>query len=535
MATEVKYDENARAEMKAGVDKLADAVRVTLGPKGRNVAFDQKYDVPLVTNDGVTIAKQIDLEDPYENAGAQIVKQAALKTNESVGDGTTASVVLAQAMIGEGLKNVMAGANPVHIKNGLDRAAAAAAAELTKLAEPVKDRNFLKYIATISGNNDPFIGEMVADAFDKVGFGGVVTVEDSQLLDTTMKYSRGIKFDKGYLSDYFINNQTNRKVELNNPYILIPEEKVSNFNDLMKILEAVHNEGASLLIVCKELDPNVVAGLAQNALKGILKVAAVEAPGYGDTRKRNMECIGVMTGATPLNPDLGTKLADCGLEICGHAERVVIDKESTVIQEPARADSEEADVMRKRVREALAKEDKDYEIEKLQVSLSLLSGGIAVITCGGVSELEMFERKYRMEDAVSAAYAAIDEGVVPGGGKALLLTLPVLDELVNSLDGDEKTGAKILRDAMEAPIRQIAANAGVDASVVANELKKSKDVNFGYDAMKDEYCDMFERGILDPVKVVKNSLLNAASVATMFLTTNAGVIDPKSTDPDRKD
>ncbi len=528
MTTQLLYNEEARTAIGAGIDKLADAVKVTMGPKGRNVAFTQTYDVPLVTNDGVTIAKQIELEDVFENMGANIVKTAAMKTNEQAGDGTTASIVLSQAIIKEGMKNIAAGANPVILKRGLDNAVKIVSDKLTELSIPLSDRKLIESIATISGNNDKFIGNMIADAFDKIGLEGVVTVEDSQLMDTTMKYSQGIHTETGYLSPYFINNKNNRTCELTNPRILMVEGKVSNFKELINILEKTLEAGASLLIICQDMDDAVTAALANNVMQGALKAAAIKCPGYGDTRKRNMEVLALMLDAEVVTPEKGMKLETCGLEVCGSAKRVVIDKETTLIQEPPCSNKEEIEIYKKKIKDKLAAETADYEIEKLQISLSLLSGGIAVITVGGVSELEMFERKYRMEDAVNAVYAARDEGVVAGGGKALLDTAAAVDEYIKTVQGDERTGAKILRDALEAPARQIAKNAGMDDSVVIDKLISTSEKNFGFDALNLEYGDMLKKGILDPVKVIRNALTNAVSIAGMFLTANATVADPKS-------
>ncbi len=528
MTTQLLYDEAARTAVGNGIDKLSDAVKVTMGPKGRNVAFTQTYDVPLVTNDGVTIAKQIELEDVYENMGSNIVKSAAMKTNEQSGDGTTASIVLSQAIIKEGMKNIAAGANPIMLKRGLDNALEIVVNKLKKMSIPLNDRKLVQSVATISGNNDAFIGEMIADAFDKIGLDGVVTVEDSQLMDTTMKYSKGIHTETGYLSPYFINNENNRTCELSEPYILMVEGKIGNFKDIVHVLEQTLESGASLLIICQDMDDAVTAALANNVVKASLKASAIKCPGYGDTRKRNMEIIALMTDATVVTEETGMKLESCGLEVCGRAKRVVIDKESTLIQEPPCSNIEEIEKYKNKLKEKIAKETADYELEKLNISLALLSGGIAVITVGGVSELEMFERKYRMEDAVCAVYAARDEGVVAGGGKALLSTISDVQAYIDTVDSDERTGALILKKALEEPVRQIAINAGVDDSVVIDKLINSDDKNFGFDAKNLEYCDMFEKGILDPVKVIRCSLENAVSIAGMFLTANAAVADPKS-------
>ncbi|NLZ93702.1 MAG: chaperonin GroEL [Firmicutes bacterium] len=523
MSVKLLYGEHARHAVSTGIDKLADVVKSTLGPKGRNVAFDQQYDVPLVSNDGATIAKQINFEDPFENTGAELIKQVALKTNEAAGDGTTTAIVLAQNIINEGLKNLAAGANPVILKRGIEKATAVAVDMLKKYATPVDDKATIKHIATIAGNNDEFIGEILTEAFENVGLDGVVTVEDSQQMDTILKYSKGINFENGYLSQYFITDEKSRKAELDNPYVLLVENTVKNFMDLRNILEQVARRGASLLIIAQDVEGEALSGLTMNVLRGGIKVAAVKAPGYGDTRKRNMKALGLMLNAVVVSEDLGMKLEDCGLEICGRAGRVVISKDETIIQNPSGADSEEVKKMVRQVRKQLAETKEDYEIERLKVTLSILTGGIAVIRVGGVSELEMFERKYRMEDAVNAVYAAAEEGVLPGGAKSFLLAVPAVDELIEKLDGEERTGAMIIRKALEAPVKQIAENAGANGSIVVNKLLSNNDVNYGFNALTMKYEDVFKAGVIDPVKVVKNALINASSVATTFLTTEAAL------------
>ncbi len=527
MSENILYDEQARNALLAGIDKLADAVRVTLGPKGRNVAFDQKYDVPLVTNDGVTIAKQIELEDPFENMGANIIKTAAVKTNETVGDGTTASVVLTRAIAKEGVKNVVAGANPVIINKGINKALEVVLKEIDKISRPVKDKNDVKQIAKISGNNDEFIGDMISDAFDKVGLNGAVTIEDSQQMETVLTYANGVNLGNGYLSEHFINNENNKSAELDKPYILLYEDRIKNFKDIIKILEETAQNGASLLIIAQDVEESALKTLALNVSRGVLKAAAIKCPGYGDTRKRNMKALALVLNGTVVTNEAGLKLEECGLEICGRADRVVIEKENTIIQNPAGANSEETQIMIKQVRDLLKVTKEDYEIEKLQNTLAILQGGLALITVGGVSELEMFERKYRMEDAINAVYASAEQGIVPGGGKALILAIPEVDKLVDSLEGDEKTGAKIVRDALEAPLRQIAENAGMDAGVVADKVINNNDVNFGFNALTGEYEDLVKAGVIDPAKVIKSSLTSAVSSATMLLTTEASVHQPK--------
>ncbi|NLZ38205.1 MAG: chaperonin GroEL [Firmicutes bacterium] len=523
MAVKLLHGEQARNAIMTGMNKVADAVKSTLGPKGRNVAFDQKYDVPLVSNDGATIAKQITLKEPFESTGAELIKQVALKSNETAGDGTTTAVVLAQVMISEGLKNLVAGANPVLMKRGMEKATNAAVEMLKKYATPVDDQETIKHIATIAGNNDEFIGELLAEAFEKVGLDGVVTVDDSQQLETVLNYSQGIHFENGYLSQYFITDEKSRKVELDNPYVLLVEDTVKNFKDIRNILEQVARRGASLLIIAQDVEGEALNGLTANVVRGGIKAAAVKGPGYGDTRKRNMRALGLMLKGVVVSEDFGMKLEDCGLEICGRAGRVVITKDDIVIQDPPGAGSEDVKKMIKQVKRQIAETKEDYEIERLRITLSILNGGIAVIKVGGVSELEMFERKYRIEDAVNAVYAAAEEGVLPGGGKSFLLAVPAVDELIEKLEGDERTGAMIIREALEAPIKQIAENAGVNGSIVANKLLLNGDTNYGFNALTGQYEDLFKAGVIDPVKVVKSSLVNASSVATIFLTTEAAV------------
>lgn len=525
MAKEILLNEEARQALEAGVDALADAVKITLGPKGRNVAFDQTYDVPLVTNDGATIVKQLEYKDPIQRAGADTIKAAALKSNEVAGDGTTAAVVIAQAIVKEGLKNIAAGANPVFFKRGIEQASEVALKSITELSVPVEGKTFVEEIATISGNNDPFVGKIVADAFEKVGLQGVVTVEDSQHMTTILKYSKGIRIENGYLSPYFITDPMSRKAELDHPYILLVDDRIKNFRDIAKLMEEAAREDKSLLILAQDVEEEALAALALNAMKKTIKAAAVKSPGFGDTRKRNLEALALMLDTNVVTEEAGILLKDCGLRDCGQAERVVIDKEMTVIQNPVSRDEEAIEKMIQQIRETLRNTKEDYEIEKLEITLSILTAGIAVITVGGVSELEMFERKYRIEDAVHAVQAAVEEGVVPGGGKALLLAIPAVERLIETLEGDEKTGAQILRNALEAPAKQIAENAGEDGRVVVEELLSRDEQNYGFNALTMTYEDMFEAGVIDPAKVIKSSLSNAVSAAGTLLTTNVIIAD----------
>ncbi|MFZ7132165.1 MAG: chaperonin GroEL [Eubacteriales bacterium] len=525
MAKEILFEEYALHAIERGIDRLADAVKVTMGPLGRNVVFDQKYDVSLVTNDGVTIAKQIELQDPFENIGANLIKSAAIKSNETSGDGTTAAVVLAHAIIKEGLKNITAGANLIILKKGIEKACSVALNVLSEQSIPVNDIALVKQIATISANNDDFVGQIVSEAFEGIGLHGVVTVEDSQRMNTVLQYTNGIRLDNGYLSKYFVNNEERRVVEFEKPYILLVDKTIKYFRELVKILEEAVNKSASLLIIAQDIEGEALSALALNTHKGAIKVAAVKCPGYGDTRKRHLEALSVMLNATVVTEETGMKLENCGLEVCGLAQRTLIEESLTVIQNPAGANSEAAVTMTKKIRQKLAETTEDYEIEKIQITLSILSGGMSLIIVGGVSELEMFERKYRIEDAVHAVYAAIEDGIVPGGGKAFLLAVPKIEELIQTLENEEKTGAKILSEVLKVPVKQIAFNAGVDGNVVVNELMSNTEVNYGFDALKLEYKNLMDSGIIDPTKVIKDSLINAVSVATMLLTSNSVVAE----------
>ena len=523
MVEEILFDDDARQAMNEGVRKLADAVRVTLGPRGRNVIFDQKMDISLSTNDGVTIAKMIELPDPAENMGAELIKEAAVKTNDSVGDGTTSAVVLADSLIMEGQKNIAAGADPLGLKRGMEKALSAAVKVIGEAGVPLGDKNFIKEVAAVSGNNDEFIGNIVAEAFDKVGLNGIITVEDSQQMNTKLRYTQGINLESGYISESFVNNKNSRTVEFDKPYLLLVEDRISDFTDIVKILEEIVRTGESLVIITQDLEDEALRVLVMNVIRGGMKAAAIKCPGFGDTRKRNMQCISLMVGGQVITGDMGLQLETAGLELCGRADRIEISKERTIITNPPNAGSEAVSVMLKRLRNELAEEEADYEQEKLETAISILSGGIAVITVGGASEIEMFERKYRIEDAVKAVYSSIDEGVIVGGGKAYLLADSVIGELAETLEGDEKTGALLLRQAMRAPVMQIAENAGEKGSVVADKLLNSGSQNYGFDALTLEYKDLFKAGIIDPVKVVKTALTSAVSVAVSMLTTNASV------------
>ena len=523
MAKQILFNEEANQAMLAGMNKLAKSVVTTFGPKGRNTGFSQKYDVPLVTNDGYTIAKQIELEDKFENLGATILKEASLKSNETSGDGTTAAVVLAQAIINESHKNIASGANPVFIKKGIQMACNLVTEILEKNALKNTDSKITEQIATISGNNDSEIGRIVSEALREVGADGVVFIEDTQKTDTVLNTTHGVKLDSGYLSRFFITDEIKKVGEYKNPYILVCKEEIQYIPQIYKCLEDAVNHDASLLIIAKKIEGEALAALAANAEKGVLKVAAIRCPGHGETRDRNLDAIAAVTGAVLVDPALDMDISKCGLEVCGRASKVIIGKDDTVIKDPVEADSEEVKRQRSIVKEKLKTEKHLFEIDKLKSTLAILDSSMAVISVGGLSELEMFERKYRFEDALNAAQKAMREGVLPGGGKALLLCEDGLKDLESSLSGDEKTGVRIIRKAIEAPIRQIAENAGIDGSIVVNKVREKGEITYGYDALNDCYGDMFELGIIDPLSVVRNSFVNAVSVSSTYITTAAVV------------
>lgn len=523
MKMQTMSTDNGITNVLVGIDKLADAVKTTIGPRGRNVVFDQKFDVPLVTNNTVTIVKEINFDNTYENIGAQIIKEAAIKTNESAGDGTTTSIILAQCMLKEGMKNIVSGANPIFIKKGIKRAADAVVEFLLESTVPVKDLETIRSIATISGNNDEKIGELIKSVFEKIGFNGVVLVEDSQQTETILKYSDGIRIEKGYQSEHFINNQSKRKIEFDRPFILLVDDKIKQFNSLLKILEEVIKADKPLLIISQDVEGEALIALAANASKGKLRVATVGCPGHGETRKRNLEALALMLNATIVTEEKGFQLKECGLEVCGSAGRVIISKDQTLIQNPPETDSDEVNKMITQIKKMLAETKDEYEIEKLKITLSFLMGGIAIISVGGTSELEMFERKYRLEDAINAVYCGIESGILPGGGIALLGAIPKLESLIETFEGDERTGAKIVCQALKAPLKQIAQNAGIDGEVVVNDLISFNDPKLGLNALNLKYENMFDACIIDPAKVVISAFTSAISVATMLLTMGSSI------------
>lgn len=523
MDKSILYDDRAQERMVKGVNKLADAVKITMGPKGRNAVFDQKYDIPLVTNDGVTIAKHVELKDAYEAQGANIIKASAIRTNEIAGDGTTAAIVLSRAIVQEGIKNIASGSNPVLLKKGIKKACDIAVKVIGDKSTPIKGFDILRHVATISGNDDKYVGKIVVDAFEAVGMSGIVIVEDSQQMNTVLKYTNGIKIEHGYLSESFITNKDKRIVEMENPYVLLVDKTIREFRDLLKVLEQVIEIKGCLLIISQDVEGEALHALATNALKGVVKVAALKAPGFGETRKRNLKALSLVLDATVVTGDAGIELKNCGLEVCGSTKEVVIEKDHAILQNPPGAAKEEVEAMIRQVRKQMSETVEEYEIEKLQTTMSILGGGLSLISVGGVTELEMFDRKYRIEDSINAVYGAIADGIVPGGGKALLLAIPEVDALIESLDEDEKIGAKILRKALEAPVRQIALNAGYDGSVVLNRILSNPQDSFGFDALRLEYRDLMEVGIIDPAKVIKTSLVHAVSASIMLLGSNVAV------------
>ncbi|MEX2470639.1 MAG: chaperonin GroEL [Gemmatimonadota bacterium] len=525
---ELEFDVEARARLKSGVDQLARAVKVTLGPKGRNVVLDRKFGAPTVTKDGVSVAKEIELEDPIENMGAQMVKEVATKTSDIAGDGTTTATVLAQAIFGEGLKNVTAGTNPMGIRRGIDKAVEEVVKELKKLSTPTKGKKEIAQVGAISANNTPEIGGLIADAMDKVGKDGVITVEEARGLETTLETVEGMQFDRGYLSPYFVTDPERMEAVLDDPMILIYDKKISSMKDLLPVLEKVAQSGRPLLIVSEEVEGEALATLVVNKLRGTLKVAAVKAPGFGDRRKAMLQDIAVLTGGQVISEDVGFKLENAVLADLGEAKRVVIDKDNTTVIDGGG----EADKIKGRIDEIRSQIDKstsDYDREKLQERLAKLAGGVAVIHVGAATESEMKEKKALVEDALHATRAAVEEGIVPGGGVALLRAQAALEGFKLKRE-DENIGVQILRRALEHPIRQIAENAGVEGSIVVAKVREGKGA-FGYNAQDDKYEDLVKAGVIDPTKVVRIALQNASSIAGLLLTTEAVVVDIPDDEP----
>jgi len=521
MPKQLLFNEEARNALKRGVEKLSNAVKLTLGPKGRNVVLDKKFGSPTVTKDGVTVAKEIELEDPYENMGAEMVKEVASKTSDVAGDGTTTATLLAEWIFGQGLKNVTAGANPMALKRGIEKAIKKVIENLKNKSKPVKEKKEVAQVATIASNNDRTIGNLIADAMDKVGKDGVITVEESKVMTTSLEVVEGMQFDRGYLSPYFVTDSERMEVVLEDPYILIHEKKISALKDMLPLLEKIAKTGKPLLVIVEDIEGEALATLVVNKLRGTFSCCAVKAPGYGDRKKAMLEDISVLTSGRAITEDLGIKLENITLDDLGRAKRVTIDKENTTIVEGA-GKTEDINGRVTQIRREIEESDSDYDREKLQERLAKLAGGVAVINVGAATETEMKEKKARVEDALHATRAAVEEGIIPGGGVALLRCIPVLDEL--KLKGDEKIGVNIVRSALEAPIRQLAFNAGLESSIIVEQVKKES-TNVGYDIENDKITDMIEVGIIDPTKVTRNALENASSISALMLTTEALVTD----------
>ncbi|MDY3249163.1 MAG: chaperonin GroEL [Candidatus Choladocola sp.] len=528
MAKDLSFDIEARKKMETGVNKLADTVKVTLGPKGRNVVLDKSYGTPLITNDGVTIAKEIELEDRYENMGAQLVKEVATKTNDIAGDGTTTATVLAQALVKEGMKNIAAGANPIVLRKGMKKASDAAVAALEEMSRPVTGKDHVAKVAAISSGNEE-VGQMIADAMEKVGENGVITIEESKTMQTEIDVVEGMQFDNGYLSGYMCDDKEKMVANMDNPYILITDKKISNIQDILPILENVMREGRELLIIAEDVEGEALTTLILNRLRGVLKVVAVKAPGFGDNRKNMLQDIAVLTGGQVITEDVGLQLKDTKMDMLGRAKSVRVTKDNTTIVNGAGS----SEAIRERVatlRRQSEETTSDFDREKLIERIAKLGGGVAVIRVGAATETEMKEAKYRMEDAMNATRAAVSEGIICGGGSAYIHAQKKVCELADSLEGDEKTGACLVARALEAPLFIIAENAGLEGAVIVNNVKESKP-GIGFDALHETYVDMMEAGIIDPVKVTKNALTNAVSVAATLLTTEAAVADIKEPAP----
>ena len=528
MAKIIKYGEDARKSLLEGVNKLADTVKVTLGPKGRNVVLDKSFGSPLITNDGVTIAKEIELEDKFENMGARLVKEVSTKTNDVAGDGTTTATVLAQSMIKEGVKNVAAGADPMSIKRGIDKAVETAVEELKEISSVVNGKEDIARVASISANNKE-IGELIADAMEKVSKDGVITIEESKTSNTELNVVEGMQFDKGYLSPYMATDTEKMEAILDNPYILITDKKISNIQEILPLLESLMQESGKLLIICDDMEGEALSTLILNKLRGVLNVVAVKAPGFGDKRKAMLEDIAILTGGDVITSDLGLELKDTTIEQLGKAKQVKVQKENTIIVDGA-GDKAKINSRVEQIKAQINETQSDYDKEGLQERLAKIAGGVAVIGVGAATEVEMKDKKLRIEDALSATKAAVEEGIVAGGGTALINVIPKVKELVDTLEGGEKLGAQIVLTSLEEPVKQIAVNAGLEPAVIANKVKNSA-AGIGFDASQEEYVDMKKAGIVDPTKVTRSALQNAASIASMVLTTESLVTDspePKS-------
>ncbi|NLM06683.1 MAG: chaperonin GroEL [Tissierellia bacterium] len=528
MAKEIKYSEDVRRAMERGINKLADTVKVTLGPKGRNVVLEKSYGPPLITNDGVTIAKEIELEDKFEDMGAQLVKEVATKTNDVAGDGTTTATLLAQAIIREGLKNVAAGANPMVIQRGIKTAVGVAIDELKKASKKVETKEAIAQVASISAD-DEIIGQLISDAMEKVGNDGVITVEESKSTGTHLEVVEGMQFDRGYVSPYMVTDSDKMVAELDNPYILLTDKKISNIQDILPVLEQIVQQGKPLVLIAEDVEGEALATLVVNKLRGTFNCVAVKAPGFGDRRKEMLQDIAILTGAEVISSDLGYELKDTTLEMLGTAKKVKVEKELTVIVDGA-GEKKALEDRVKQIKNQLEATDSEFDAEKLQERLAKLSGGVAVIQVGAATETELKESKMRIEDALAATRAAVEEGIVPGGGVALINTIKDVNKLVDKAEGDIKTGINIIARALEEPVRQIAQNAGLEGSVVVEHVKNEK-AGIGFDAYKEEYVNMIDAGIVDPTKVTRTALENAASIASMVLTTEAAISEIPKEEP----
>jgi len=519
----LRFDEDARRALERGVDKVAEAVKITLGPKGRNVVLEKSWGSPTITNDGVSIAKEIELEDKFENLGAQLVKEVASKTNDVAGDGTTTATVLAQAMVKEGLKNVAAGSNPILMKQGIEKAVSKAVEEIKRLSKKLSTRDDIAHVAAISANSEE-VGELIAEAMDKVGQDGVITVEDSKTMETFVEFTEGMQFDRGYISPYFVTDAEKMEVVLKEPYILITDKKLSAVKPLVPILEKVAQAGKPLLVIAEDVEGEALSTLVLNKLRGTLESCAVKAPGFGERRKAMLQDIAVLTGGTVISEEVGLTLENADLSDLGRAGMVRIKKDDTIIID-GKGDPQKIKDRIAQIKKQIEMTTSEYEKETLQERMAKLAGGVAVIKVGAATETELKEKKHRIEDALSATRAAVEEGIVPGGGVALLRAIKAVEELEKTLEGDQKIGASIVKKALEIPIRQIAANAGVDGAIVIDKVLSNGDSAYGYDALKNEYRNMFDAGIIDPTKVTRSALQNAASIASMLLTTEVLVVE----------
>ena len=529
MAKDIKYGEDARKSLQAGIDKLADTVRITMGPKGRNVVLDKKFGAPLITNDGVTIAKDIELEDAFENMGAQLVKEVATKTNDAAGDGTTTATLLAQAIVREGMKNIAAGANPMVLKKGIAKAVDTAITTIIANSKTVDGTDDIARVGTVS-SADESVGKLIAEAMEKVTSDGVITIEESKTAETYSEVVEGMQFDRGYISPYMVTDTDKMEAVYDDPYILITDKKISSIQEILPLLEQIVQSGKKLVIIAEDIEGEALTTIILNNLRGTFKVAAVKAPGFGDRRKEMLRDIAILTGGEVISEEIGLELKDATIEQLGTARQVVIQKENTIIVDGS-GNKDEIKSRVNQIKSAIETTTSDFDREKLQERLAKLSGGVAVIKVGAATEIEMKEKKLRIEDALAATKAAVEEGIVAGGGTAFINAIPAVEKILPSLDGDEKTGAKIILKALEAPVRQIAENAGLEGSVIIDKIRRSRKVGYGFDAYNETYCDMIPAGIVDPTKVTRSALQNAASVAAMVLTTESLVADIKEDTP----